>query len=609
MNQHLTTARDSTSEERETQPPAEAQPPRDEAAPHATDVEAGADPWEPFPEIDLRQLIRMTDDTGMYQHAVHGVPDPNHGYCIDDNARALIAALLHAQLHGHDERVVPLTRYLGFLTYAYNEETGRFRNFMGYDRHWLEAEGSKDSQARTLWALGLTIDLAPKSDVRELAQNVFLRALPAVDDFAYIRSWAFTLIGLDRFLAFDPEHRQCRDLRAKLAGQLFDRWRAESSDAWPWWDEMVTYDNAKLCQALILSGVGLQRQDMVDAGLTAVRWLLEQQTVTDNHGQTHLSIIGNAGWLRRGQARAVFDQQPLEAYALADACLCAARIVGDPAEARAWADRAWWCYEWFIGRNDLGVSLYHADTGGCQDGLQPHGANKNQGAESILAYLLTVLELHRYRRETLERSTQSFATHEDAMRMPSERAWVAGLIPRIEAGLRERLPDSAGIHISEQHRLPYTHAIDHYQGHEDRPVPSPTRNYATDILVREVRGDRWTPRVVIEAKLGQVTTHDALTYSAKAATHKQIHPYLRYGILIGAWGKTALPPRLLHHGEHFDFMMCWPELEPDSELWDTWLAVLAAEVVASRQTQKLLTRGGDPGQATYRLIHRQLRLE
>lgn len=363
------------------------------AAPRPDDA-AG---WEPFPEIDLRQLLRMTDDTGMYQHAVHGVPDPNHGYCIDDNARALIAALLHAQLRGYDERTVPLSRYLGFLTYAYNADTGKFRNFMGYDRHWLEAEGSQDSQARTFWALGLAVQTAPSSDARELSQNLFLRALPAMSQFAYIRSWAFSLIGLDKYLAFDPDHGQCLELRADLAERLFARWQAEASDDWPWWDEVVTYDNAKLCHALLLSGAALGRQDMVDAGLQSLEWLLEQQTDADDDGRTHLSIIGNDGWLRRGEPRAQFDQQPLEAYALSHACLCAARTVDDEADARCWADKAWWCFQWFTGRNDLNVSLYHDDTGGCQDGLQPDGANKNQGAESILAYLLTVLELHRYR--------------------------------------------------------------------------------------------------------------------------------------------------------------------------------------------------------------------
>ncbi len=369
-------------------------------APNRLTAGSGAG-WEPFPEIDLRQLLRMTDDTGIFQHAVHGVPDPNHGYCIDDNARALIAALLHAQLRGHDERVVPMTRYLGFLAYAYNEARQRFRNFMGYDRRWLEDEGSQDSQARTYWALGLTVHLAPTSDIRELAQNLFLRSLPVVAEFEFLRSWAFSLIGLEHYLRFDPEHTQCHDLRDLLANRLYNRWRDEADDDWPWWRETVTYDNAKLCHALLLAGPAMRRPEMTRAALRSLDWLLDQQTQAGADGSTHLSIIGNDGWLRRGVGRARFDQQPLEAYALADACLAAARVVDDAQEARRWADRAWWCFGWFVGRNDLGVPLYHPDTGGCQDGLRPDGPNKNQGAESILAYLLTVLELHRYRADQM----------------------------------------------------------------------------------------------------------------------------------------------------------------------------------------------------------------
>jgi len=367
----------------------------------SADAAANAGGWEPLPEIDLRQLLRMTDDTGIFQHAVHGVPDPNHGYCIDDNARALIAALLHAQLRGHDERVVPLARYLGFLAYAHNDQRGRFRNFMGYDRRWLEEEGSQDSQARAYWALGLTVHLAPTSDIRELAQNLFLRSLPVVAEFRFLRSWAFALIGLEHYLRFDPEHTQCRDLRELLANRLYNRWRTESDADWPWWDETVTYDNAKLCHALLLTGESMQRPQITDAGLRSLAWLLQQQTERNLDGSTHLSIIGNAGWLQRGKPRARFDQQPLEAYALADACLAAARVATEAEQQQRWADHAWWCFGWFTGRNDLGVSLYHPETGGCQDGLRPDGPNKNQGAESVLAYLLTVLELHRYRAERM----------------------------------------------------------------------------------------------------------------------------------------------------------------------------------------------------------------
>ncbi len=356
-------------------------------------------PWDPFPEIDLRQLLRMTDDTGMFQHARYAVPDLNHGYCIDDNARALIAALLHAKLRGYDERVVPLQRYLGFLAYAFNEDNGTFRNFMGYDRRWLEPEGSKDSQGRTVWALGLSVAMAPTEPVRELSRELLRKALPGVRELGHLRSYAFTVLGLDAYLGVEPQDGLARQIRDDYAERLVRAYREHAREDWPWWEEVVTYDNAKLSHAMLAAGVSLNRGDMLEVGLASLRWLLEVQTAEGQFdaGGGHLTIIGNRGWYPRGGKRAPFDQQPLEAYAMVHACLTAARITGET----LWAEHAWRCFEWFRGRNDLGVPLYHEQTGGCQDGLQPDGPNKNQGAESILAYLLSVLELHDYRESRL----------------------------------------------------------------------------------------------------------------------------------------------------------------------------------------------------------------
>lgn len=344
-----------------------------------------------LPEIDLRQLHRLTDDTGIFQHAMFAAPDPNHGYCIDDNARALIAALLYGDLRGHDEREVPLTRYLSFLAYAFNDKTQRFRNFMGYDRRWLEDEGSPDSQGRTIWALGLAVRLAPDEMARGLARNLLKKALPATEQLAFLRSRAFALIGLCEYLLAQPEDDHARRVARTHAQHLFEAWQRAASDDWPWWEDVVTYDNAKLPHAMMLAGRTLDRPEMIEPACRALTWLLDVQTAEDGH----LSIIGNDGWLRRDGHRARFDQQPLEAYALVHACLLAARTTGES----AWLEHAWRCFEWFRGDNDLGVPLYHEDTGGCQDGLLPDGANMNQGAESTLAYLLSVLELHHAQRD------------------------------------------------------------------------------------------------------------------------------------------------------------------------------------------------------------------
>ena len=391
------------------------------AAPGATGV-----PWDRLPEIDLRQLLNMTDDTGMFQHAWHAMPDPNHGYCIDDNARALIAALYHAQLRGYNERVVPLLRYLAFLRYAYNDDNQRFRNFMGYDRSWLEAEGSTDSQGRTLWALGLCARLAPNDTIRDSAVDLFIKGLPALGGFKFIRSLAFALIGLHEFLQLQPDHGLANDYRRDFAQRLADAYQANADEsgsdgsednadpfapkadspggawfpggAWPWWEDTVTYDNAKLCQAMILAGRGTGSRAMIDVGLRSLRWLLDIQT--GEAGQ--LSIVGNNGWYPRGGEKAAFDQQPLEAHAMVEACLLAAEQAqaDGRADDRAFFEaQAWRCFEWFTGRNDVGVSMINPDTGACHDGLLPDGVNKNQGAESVLAYLLSVLQLRVYRQD------------------------------------------------------------------------------------------------------------------------------------------------------------------------------------------------------------------
>ncbi len=379
---------------------------------------AASRPWVDMPRIDLRQLLRMSDDTGMFQHAVFAMPDPNHGYCIDDNARALIAALLHSELRGYNERVVPIHRYLTFLAYAYNEETRRFRNFMGYDRRWLEATGSPDSQGRTIWALGLAVELAPDESIRELALNLFERTVEAIEHLEALRARAFAVLGLEAYLRYRPDDERIAGLRDGLANGLFEEYQRHAAPDWPWWEDLVTYDNGKMCHALLMAGRSMDRPDMVEAAMRSLTWLIEVQRVGGQAAQpsmeaqeeggagddleySHLSIIGNEGWLPRGGERAAFDQQPLEAYAMVDACLAAAEATGDArvevrGESKRWTGWAWWCFDWFLGRNDLGASLFHPETGGCQDGLLPTGVNKNQGAESVLAYLLSVLELRRY---------------------------------------------------------------------------------------------------------------------------------------------------------------------------------------------------------------------
>ncbi len=358
--------------------------------------------WHHMPEIDLRQLLRLTDDTGMFQHGVHLLPDPTHGYCIDDNCRALLAAVLHADLRGHDEDAVPLQRYLAFVAYGYNPDNGWFRNFMGYNRDWLEEAGSQDSHARTLWSLGVTVQRAPTPAIEELAEQLFLKGLGAVEQMKFIRPWTYSLLGLHAYLEARPDHEQAKRLRRELTDRMYAIWREHAADDWPWWEDELTWGNAKLPHAMLINGYALDRDDIVEAALKALRWCIDVQTASDGH----LTLIGNDGWFVRGREPAQFDQQPIEAQGIVQAALAAAAVTGD----ESWCDDAWRGFHWFRGFNDLGLPLYHPETGGAQDGLRPDGVNKNQGAESVLAYLLSVLELHLYRERVRRAGTGDSAT-------------------------------------------------------------------------------------------------------------------------------------------------------------------------------------------------------
>ncbi|MEM1445029.1 MAG: hypothetical protein AAGF84_03170 [Planctomycetota bacterium] len=404
-------------------PPSPLNPPD----PHAEIAPPAAHVW---PEIDLRQVRRLTDDTGLIQHAVYATPDPHHGYCIDDNARALLAALRLAelgQLGTPGDEALPIHTYLQFVFYAFNPDPsqhlepkpgseggfatiadagsppGRFRNFMGFNRAWLEDQGSEDSQGRALWALGEAVRHGPTPNVRDLAAEVYARSLPGVAAVTWPRSWAFAILGLVRYLEAQPDHEPTRLVLQDFATRLADALRHHRQDDWPWWETMVTYDNAKLPHALLLAGQALGDASMCADALISLTWLVDQQTTTDPAtGATHLSVIGNHGWLKRDGdtvTKAAFDQQPLEAYALVDACLDAARhTAGEPDTAKQWEAHAWRCFGWYVGRNDAAVNLIDPHTGGCRDGLKADGVNRNQGAESTLAYLLAVLELHLYER-------------------------------------------------------------------------------------------------------------------------------------------------------------------------------------------------------------------
>lgn len=341
-----------------------------------------------LPPLRIDHLRRMTDDTGMLQHAIFAVPNYREGYTTDDNARALIAAvqLENFELDPPQEATSLATRYLAFLWHAFNPERARFRNFMDYDRRWLEDQGSEDSHARALWALGSVVGYSNQPQLRDMATHLFYQALPALTDFSYPHPWAFGLLGTHAYLRRFSGDREVQRVRDTLAEQLVAAYRANSSDEWHWFADSLTYDSARLPHALLLAGQDAGNDEWIDIAMEALSWLVELHFPDT----AHFVSIGCNGFYQRGAERARFDQQPIEANAMIAACLAAYTITGDT----DWHWRAQRTFDWFLGSNDAGLPLYDATTGGCCDGLAPGKINRNQGAESTLAFLMSLLELH-----------------------------------------------------------------------------------------------------------------------------------------------------------------------------------------------------------------------
>ena len=349
-----------------------------------------ANPAEPLPmpELKLHHLATMSDHTGIFQHAIYNVPNFHEGYCTDDNARAFILTVLLEELGMSSREVERLaSSYLAFLWYAFDGNTCRFRNFMSYSRQWLELHGSEDSHARALWAVATALGRSKNVGHRKLCALLFQRGLPPVARFSSPRAWAFTLIAVHEYLRTLSGDRVVSQMRDTLTTMLVGLFHANSSPDWQWFERIATYDNAKLSHALILSGYWTSQGETLDIGLRSLRWLLEAQTTPDGH----FAPIGCNGFWPRGGEKARFDQQPLEAHAMVSACLEAFFVTRDS----FWHDAARRCFEWFLGRNDLGQQLYDPTTGGCRDALLQDHLNQNQGAESSLAFSLSWAELRR----------------------------------------------------------------------------------------------------------------------------------------------------------------------------------------------------------------------
>jgi glycosyltransferase involved in cell wall biosynthesis len=339
-----------------------------------------------LPEVSLRHVQTLTDDTGLLQHATFCVPRYSEGYCLDDNARALLlmARLEEAGTEETDQVRALATRYLAFVHAAFDPARGRFRNFLSYSRTWVEPAGSEDSHGRALQALGTVVGRS-SGPGRSLASELFHAALPMVRDFTSPRAWATTLLGLDEYLRAFEGDRKVQELRVSLAERLLDLYVRANTPEWPWFEDQLTYANAQLPHALIISGARMNRRDLVSVGLESLAWLLSVQRTADHH----FAPVGTNGYSAKRAKPALFDQQPIEASTTVAACLEAERVASD----RVWSERARTAFDWFLGQNHLGQWVYDASTGGCRDGLHAERANENQGAESTLAFLLALVDM------------------------------------------------------------------------------------------------------------------------------------------------------------------------------------------------------------------------
>lgn len=370
-----------------------------------------------LPRPSLGGLRRMTDRVGMLQHSVLSIPDRNHGYCVDDNARALL--LVHRLrafgLQTPETEVLGAT-YAAFVHHAWNEAAGRFRNFMAYDRAWLEEVGSDDSVARAWWSVAVTGAEGGAPDLCQWGRELAVKITPHLDSFTALRTYAFLVLGLSSLVRADPGLAHERDLLTRLAGGLLDMLADGESGDWCWFEDGLTYDNARLPEALLRAGMVLDDETMVAGGLKSLAWLCGRQTGVGGV----FRAVGTRNFGKPFTVEEPFDQQPLEAAATVDACAAAYAATGDA----RWLAEARRAFDWYLGRNDLGIPLADPATGECYDGLTPNGPNLNRGAESVLSFQLAICAMH-----GLERFAQPGAR-------PAETA-------STEGSIAERCPSSA----------------------------------------------------------------------------------------------------------------------------------------------------------------------
>lgn len=334
--------------------------------------------------IGIEGLLRICDDTGILQHSIHNVPDRAHGYCVDDNARALMLMnRLSESAEPHRSRLS--TIFAAFVQSAWNADAAEFRNFMGYGRNWLEAKGSEDSCGRTIWALGATALEGRTPALRHWARGLFDHTAVSALGFGSPRAIAFAVLGAESLLRSDPENELAQAILREGAATLHSLLTQTRRPDWPWFETMLAYDNCRLPEALLRAGNMLSDGEMTACGLSTLKWINVQQSATAGHFRP----VGSDSFGREREAPMPFDQQPVEIWAAIDAASAAYDVTGGT----VWVAQAKRAYAWFSGANDRGVVVADPLIGTCRDGINPRGLNLNEGAESVLSYQLATCTL------------------------------------------------------------------------------------------------------------------------------------------------------------------------------------------------------------------------
>jgi len=345
-----------------------------------------------LPEINLLHLRNLTDSTGILQHATYTIQNRNDGYCLDDNARALFAVILNKLLF-NDNSILPLINtYLSFILHSFNNETGLFRNFLSYDRRWLEEAGSEESNSQAVFVLGYIIKNPPDDSTLQIAKSLFDKTIVQMQNFKSPRALALIIMGCIFYLKVFSGARTVRKICRTFTEKLSELYSRVSDVNWNWYEEIVTYNNARIPQAQIMAGKFFKSKTIIAEGIEAISWLYD---MIYNKDKNYISLIGNNGWLVKGKLKAKYDQQPVEIPALIDACY----QVYKEKQNKEWIDKINVLFSWFLGNNDRREMLYDYHTGGCYDGLSSSVINQNQGAESTVSWLLALERMHRIRRD------------------------------------------------------------------------------------------------------------------------------------------------------------------------------------------------------------------